>query len=133
MAKDRDGQRNQDEFSLEAILAEFGSGSGERQGEPPAAPSDARTEESATGRDGPPDAPQRDELAEQDWFPTSPRTPGPEDGEDHAAVSRLSLLPGPIPAGSALFGLIFYDNSDHSLCLHPYSIVTPAGILRLQY
>lgn len=57
----------------------------------------------------------------------------PEDGEDHAAVSRLSLLPGPIPAGSALFGLIFYDNSDHSLCLHPYSIVTPAGILRLQY
>ena len=83
MAKDRDGQRNQDEFSLEAILAEFGSGSGERQGEPPAAPSDARTEESATGRDGPPDAPQRDELAEQDWFPTRPRTPGPEDGEDH--------------------------------------------------
>ena len=83
MAKDRDGQRNQDEFSLEAILAEFGSGSGERQGEPPAAPSDARTEESATGRDGPPDAPQRDELAEQDWFPTRPRTPRPEDGEDH--------------------------------------------------
>ena len=56
-----------------------------------------------------------------------------EDGEDHAAVGRLSLLPGPIPAGSALFGLIFYDNSDHSLCMHPYSVVTPAGILRLQY
>lgn len=57
----------------------------------------------------------------------------PEDGEDHAATARLKLLPGSIPAGSALFGLVFYDNRDHSLCLHPYSIVTPAEILRLQY
>ena len=56
-----------------------------------------------------------------------------EDGEDHVCVRQLKLLPGAIPAGSALFGLIFYDSSDHSLCMHPYSIVTPAGILRLQY
>ena len=43
MPRDRDGQQNQDEFSLDAILAEFGSG--QRQEEPPAAPFDASEEE----------------------------------------------------------------------------------------
>ena len=69
MAKDRDDQLNQDEFSLEAILAEFGSGSEERQGqeqETPAAGSDARTE-----------PPEQDELAQQDWFPTHPHEEPP--------------------------------------------------------
>lgn len=40
MAKDRDEQFNEDELSLDAILAEFGSGSSQRQGETPAAGSD---------------------------------------------------------------------------------------------
>ncbi|MCI8554722.1 MAG: SWIM zinc finger family protein [Clostridiales bacterium] len=57
----------------------------------------------------------------------------PEEGADHAALLRLTLLPEEIPAGSALFGLIFYDERDRSLCLHPYSIVTPERIIRLQY
>lgn len=57
----------------------------------------------------------------------------PAEGGDHAALSRLALLPIPIPAGSALFGLMFYDERDRSICLHPYSVVTPEQILRLQY
>ena len=63
MAKDRDDQLDQEEFSLEAILAEFGSGSGERQGETPAAGPDVRTEAA-------PDDPGEPE--ERDWFPTRP-------------------------------------------------------------
>ncbi|MDE6282335.1 MAG: metal-binding protein, partial [Oscillospiraceae bacterium] len=57
----------------------------------------------------------------------------PEDGADHACTERLGMLPRAIPTGSALFGLMFYDGRDKALCLHPYSVVTPDGILRLQY
>ena len=56
-----------------------------------------------------------------------------EDGADHACTQRLGMLPREIPAGSALFGLMFYDGRDRALCLHPYSVVTPDEILRLQY
>ena len=56
-----------------------------------------------------------------------------EEGANRAACSRLALLPGEIPLGSALFGLMFYDGRDRSLCLHPYSVVTPAEIIRLHY
>lgn len=56
-----------------------------------------------------------------------------EDGEDHAAVSRLEACPVAIPAGSAVFGLVFYDAADRRICLHPYSIVTADAIIRLQY
>ena len=56
-----------------------------------------------------------------------------EDGADHASVHRLKALPLEIPAGSALFGLVFYDEADHRICLHPYSIVTPERIIRLLY
>mgnify|MGYP002510085061 CR=1 FL=1 len=57
----------------------------------------------------------------------------PEDGADHACVERLAMLPGQVPAGSALFGLMFYDGRDKALCLHPYSVVSPKEIIRLQY
>lgn len=57
----------------------------------------------------------------------------PEDGTGHACVERLALLPGEIPAGSALFGLMFYDGRDKTICLHPYSVVTRSQIVRLQY
>ena len=57
----------------------------------------------------------------------------PEDGPDHASTARLAMLPGAVPAGSALFGLMFYDEADHSLCLHPYSLVTGTHIVRLHY
>lgn len=57
----------------------------------------------------------------------------PEDGPDHACVERLAMLPGGLSAGSALFGLMFYDGRDKTLCLHPYSVVTPKNVIRLQY
>ena len=55
------------------------------------------------------------------------------DGADHASTARLAMLPEKIPAGSALFGLMFYDETDRTICLHPYSVVTPEHIIRLQY
>lgn len=57
----------------------------------------------------------------------------PADGPDHASTGRLALLPEEVPPGSALFGLMFYDEADHSLCLHPYSLVTRTHIVRLHY
>lgn len=57
----------------------------------------------------------------------------PEDGSGHACTQRLSMLPKRLSAGSALFGLMFYDGRDRSLCLHPYSVVTPKNVIRLQY
>lgn len=57
----------------------------------------------------------------------------PEDGADHACTARLAMLPGEVPAGSALFGLMFYDGGDRSLCLHPYSVVTPDQVIRLLF
>ena len=56
-----------------------------------------------------------------------------EDGADHASTARLTMLPKKIPEGSALFGLMFYDAADRTICLHPYSLVTPEHIIRLQY
>ena len=56
-----------------------------------------------------------------------------EDGADHASTARLTMLPEAVPAGSALFGLMFYDEADKTICLHPYSVVTPEQIIRLLY
>ena len=58
-----------------------------------------------------------------------------EDGADRASTKRLAALPKPPMAGDALFGLIFFDETDRDrrLCLHPYSLVTPDEIVRLQY
>ena len=56
MAKDRDKELDQEEFSLEAILAEFGSGTDQRQGETPAAGPDVRPE-AARSRTGSPPGP----------------------------------------------------------------------------
>lgn len=57
----------------------------------------------------------------------------PEDGADHACAARLEMLPRAVPAGSALFGLMFCGGGDRTLFLHPYSIVTPDEIVRLLY
>lgn len=78
-----DDQLNQDEFSLEAILAEFGSGTARRQEETPAADQSA-----PKGEETPPEQPQtpvRDELAEQDWFPTPPQSKRRAEAEARAA------------------------------------------------
>ena len=57
----------------------------------------------------------------------------PEDGADHASAARVAAVPGGRHRGDALFGLMFYDKKDRSLCLHPYSAVTRSRIIRLQY
>ena len=57
----------------------------------------------------------------------------PEDGADHASTARVASVPGGLRKGDALFGLMFYDKADRSLCLHPYRAVTRSHIIRLQY
>ncbi len=57
----------------------------------------------------------------------------PEDGADHKTAHRLLNLPCEIPAGSAVFGLVFYDADDSRICLHPYSFVTGDAVIRLLY
>ncbi len=57
----------------------------------------------------------------------------PEDGEDHRSVSRLDLLPSDALSEGALFGLMFYDEGDRRICIHPYSVLTAGQIVRLQY
>lgn len=56
-----------------------------------------------------------------------------EDGIDHRTVNRLLKLPFEIPAGSAVFGLVFYDAGDRRICLHPYSLVAPDAVIRLLF
>ena len=56
-----------------------------------------------------------------------------EDGEALASVFRLTVLPRPPAKDDALFGLVFYDEEDRRLCLHPYSLVTAEEIIRLQF
>lgn len=56
-----------------------------------------------------------------------------EDGPELASVWRLFALPKPPEEGDAIFGLIYYDEADHRLCLHPYSLVTANEIVRLQF
>ena len=67
MPKDRETEYSEDEFSLDAILAEFGSGKTEeaRREEPPAATFDAPTEETPTRGDPPAPIP----------FPSRPEVP----------------------------------------------------------
>ena len=56
-----------------------------------------------------------------------------EDGDDHACVRGLHALPVAPQTGDALFGLVFYDEADRHICLHPYSLITSTDIIRLQY
>lgn len=56
------------------------------------------------------------------------------DGTDHASVYKLDWLAGTVQEqGQVMFGLVFYDPEDCTLCLHPYSLVTEKQIIRLQY
>lgn len=56
-----------------------------------------------------------------------------EDGADHETTRHLKNLPFDISKNCSLFGIMFYDEADHSICVHPYSIATPQEIIRLQY
>lgn len=55
------------------------------------------------------------------------------DGAELASVCRLTALPQPPEKGDALFGLLFYDESDRRYCIHPYSVVRADGVVRLQF
>lgn len=57
-----------------------------------------------------------------------------EDGDDHRSVYKLDwLVSSKWQRGQVLFGLMYYDRQDSSLCLHPYSLVTTEHVIRLQY
>lgn len=56
-----------------------------------------------------------------------------EDGAEHASVEHLLSLPVAPETGDALFGVVFYDEADKHICLHPYSVITANEIIRLQY
>ena len=57
-----------------------------------------------------------------------------EDGDDHRTVARLAMLPeAGMLENQLLFGLMFYDEADRRICVHPYSLLTGEQIVRLQY
>ncbi len=56
-----------------------------------------------------------------------------EDGRELASTLRLRVLPKPPAVGDALFGLVFYEETERRLCLHPYALVREDGIVRLQF
>ena len=56
------------------------------------------------------------------------------DGKDHASTEKLEYFAGTTwGQKQVLFGLMYYDQADTSLCLHPYSLITKEQIIRLQY
>ncbi len=58
---------------------------------------------------------------------------GPIGAPTYDTITSLSHFPLPIDKNCAAFGLLFYDNSDHSICFYPYSILTPQQIVRLMF
>ena len=58
----------------------------------------------------------------------------PEDGTEHNSVSKLEWLPNSEwRKQQVLFGLMFYDFTDSTICMQPYSLITKDQIVRLQY
>ncbi len=57
-----------------------------------------------------------------------------EDGNDHRTTARLAMLPdAAMLENQLMFGLLFYDETDRRICVHPYSLLTENQIVRLQY
>lgn len=56
-----------------------------------------------------------------------------DDSSTPASVRRLAALPEAAAEGDALFGLLYCDDADGRLCLHPYSLITADRIIRLQF
>lgn len=49
-------------------------------------------------------------------------------------VQQLGLLPDrTLLKNQVMFGLLYYDETDRKICLHPRSIVTEKEIVRLMY
>lgn len=55
------------------------------------------------------------------------------DGKKYDTIAYLKHFPLPIDSGCAAFGLLFYDNSDYSICFDPYSIIANGQIVRLMF
>ncbi len=55
------------------------------------------------------------------------------DGKKYDTIASLKHFPLPIDSGCAAFGLLFYDNSDYSICFDPYSIIANGQIVRLMF
>lgn len=58
------------------------------------------------------------------------RTP---DGWEDTLPSLRMIPDGCVLREQALFGLMYYDQKDHAMCVYPCSIVTEQGIIRLLY
>ena len=65
-----------------------------------------------------------------DRVPLRDRT---RDGAGAGTVRRLLSLPNPPAEGDALFGVMFFDESDRRFCLQPHSVLTAQGLTRLKF
>jgi len=54
-------------------------------------------------------------------------------GEGHLTAERIKNLPKADMDIKAVFGLVFYDETDRTICMQPFSIVTSGEIIRLLY
>ena len=54
-------------------------------------------------------------------------------GHEGTVKCMASLKAGSLFEDQVLFGIIYYDSSDHQICMQPYSIVTEKAIVRLLY
>ncbi|MFR1833652.1 MAG: SWIM zinc finger family protein [Lachnospiraceae bacterium] len=54
-------------------------------------------------------------------------------GHEETVTPMLSLRASALFEEQVLFGAIYYDFTDHQICMQPYSIVTENGIVRLLY
>jgi len=57
----------------------------------------------------------------------------PINAQEYDPIASLEHFPLPIDGNCAAFGLLFYDNSDYSICFDPYSIITHSQIVRLMF
>lgn len=56
-----------------------------------------------------------------------------KDCTENSALERLSMLPAAVDERCAVFGMMFYEESERRIYLNPCSVVTPSCIYRLNY
>ena len=56
-----------------------------------------------------------------------------EDVYGHPYTEGLSMLKEELVEGNSIFGLMYYDEKDKAIYLHPYSIVEKDRIVRLKF
>ena len=55
------------------------------------------------------------------------------DKKENKVEMLLKIPDRKVFENQAMFGLIYYDRADHSMCMEPFSVVTEQGIIRLLY